>query len=155
MKNPHVIVDDSGRCLCGMYGKDAIGCTDIISALDHLNDSPQVPRGLFTSIQTLTEVLRPLIQDRGDAAAPITTERVTLQITKIILNGAENQMIGRRVSYAEIQSAALEKSIMHPPVLTVTYFRGPAANKEGSLIPGQSIDIIDGMVFSAVSTNDA
>jgi DNA-directed RNA polymerase subunit RPC12/RpoP len=58
MKNPHIIIGEGRRCLCGVYGGKAVGCGDIIAALDGIAKT----------------ILTPLIQD-CDAAPSDKTIR--------------------------------------------------------------------------------
>jgi hypothetical protein len=72
----------------------------------------------------------------------------------IIVNGVEREVDFNRVDYDQLVMLA------HGPnlpagVQTITYFRGPAAARCGSLAPDESVGLRDGMVFTVVSTSRA
>jgi len=70
MKNPHIIVGEPRRCICGMYNGAAIGCKDVLSSLDVLVKHARI-RGSGVShyandILIIEAVLRELVQDCYD-----------------------------------------------------------------------------------------
>lgn len=68
MNNPHIIVSDSKRCLCGMYGNKAVGCRDVLASLNSLVEAAKIkgsgPSHYAHDIFLIEEVLKPLIEDR-------------------------------------------------------------------------------------------
>ena len=62
MKNPHIIVGEPRRCVCGWYGHRAIGCADVIAALERLGDNKTEPPNK-EDVAILREVIVPLIQE--------------------------------------------------------------------------------------------
>jgi hypothetical protein len=81
MKNPHLIVGEPRRCVCGSYDGKAIGCADVIKALNRLEGyaQTQLNPSLFIrkgdrnphplpdgeDIMLLVQVLKPLLQECG------------------------------------------------------------------------------------------
>lgn len=64
MKNPHIIVGEPRRCICGSYGHRAIGCADVIAALERIDDvamAHEPPNKEDVAI--IREVIVPLIQE--------------------------------------------------------------------------------------------
>lgn len=59
MTNPHIIVGEPRRCLCGMYGGQPTSCADILA-------DPELAARVLTS----------LLQDCDDAVPRNTTDRV-------------------------------------------------------------------------------
>ena len=70
----------------------------------------------------------------------------------IIVNGRERQVSTAELSYEDVAGLAFESP---PPGLTVTYARGDAHNRQGTLAPGDRISVCAGMVFNAADTGRA
>lgn len=67
MNNPHIIVGEPRRCLCGVYGEKAVRCADVLAALDDLVKHANI-KGSGVSLYVypillIDEVLRPLVMD--------------------------------------------------------------------------------------------
>jgi hypothetical protein len=73
--------------------------------------------------------------------------------TSIIVNGRNRTVVDKSISYEDVVRLAYEK----PPrsLLTVTFYRGPFRKSEGSLTPGETINVKDGMVFNVADTSGA
>ena len=56
MNNPHIIVGEKRRCLCGMYGEQPTSCADILAALER-----QVQTG-SADARLLADAIQPLVQ---------------------------------------------------------------------------------------------
>lgn len=83
MKNPHIIVGEPRRCVCGSYNGEAIGCIQIIRVLKwleeyakaQLNPSLYIRKGetyppqppTATDIMLLVQVMKPLVKDCADS----------------------------------------------------------------------------------------
>lgn len=78
----------------------------------------------------------------------------------IYVNGQRRDVVGGgclavEVSYLDVVKWARDGKEPRPDVLyTVTYFHR-ATRVEGSLLPGQSVEIADGMIFDAMVTGGA
>ena len=72
----------------------------------------------------------------------------------IIVNGREKKVTAKELSFQEIVNLAYNND---PPtgenvVITVTYSKGEDG-KQGSLLPGMSVKIKDGMIFNVKATD--
>ena len=72
----------------------------------------------------------------------------------ILVNGREKSIPHRKLTHEQIVLLAYGPTD-HTDVVTVTYWRGPLKKPEGSLQPGESIALREGMSFTAVRTNRA
>ncbi len=73
----------------------------------------------------------------------------------IIVNGRHRKVVGPQIGYEQVVNLAFDDI---PPtgenvVITITYSRGEGGHREGSLLPGQSVDLKDGMVFDVTATD--
>jgi multiubiquitin len=73
----------------------------------------------------------------------------------IIVNGRPKEVEGKELTFEEIVNLAFDNN---PPtgeniVITVTYSKGEEGKKEGTLLPGESVKIKDGMVFNVTATD--
>ena len=73
----------------------------------------------------------------------------------IIVNGRAKEVSGKELTFEEVVDLAFDGS---PPsgdnvVITVTYSKGEDSKKEGSLLPGQSVKVKDGMIFNVTATD--
>lgn len=70
----------------------------------------------------------------------------------IIVNGQPRTVTEREISFCRVVELAghqCKGNTMH----TVTYRRGPKANREGSMVPGDSVKVKDNMIFNVTSTD--
>lgn len=74
----------------------------------------------------------------------------------IILNGRKRTLDCTQLSYNElVMLTDGPVGTEDNRVFTMTYFRGPASNREGSLSRGQVVKLKNRMVFTVVQTNRA
>ena len=74
------------------------------------------------------------------------------QYTKIIINGRDlNIMLSKELTYEDIVSLSHHDSTN---ILSLTYAHG-VNDEQGSLSPGDSIEIKDGMIFNVADTSNA
>ena len=73
----------------------------------------------------------------------------------ITVNGRKLPIPGDEASYETIVSLALGKVPPKDVLYTVVYGSGPAEKPDGSLLPGGSVKVRDGMVFSVAHTGNA
>ena len=72
----------------------------------------------------------------------------------IIVNGREKAWGEREISFDQVVTLAFD----NPPggdnwLITVTYKRGHGDKPEGSLEPGESVRVKEGMIFNVSATN--
>lgn len=72
----------------------------------------------------------------------------------IYINGTPKVVQKERLSFEEIVALAFD----NPPTgdgvqFTVQYSRGHSSHSKGSLVEGQSVQVIEGMEFDVTSTN--
>jgi hypothetical protein len=75
-------------------------------------------------------------------------------MTTIFVNGDKALNVSDVLTYEEIVTLAT-KGEQTPGQLTVQYTRGGGDKSSGTLLPGQSVAVRDGMVFDAVFTGYA
>ncbi len=66
-KNPHIIVGEPRRCICGVYNGEPLGCKDVLASLDELVKHANI-KGSGVSLYAhdilrIESVIRPLVQD--------------------------------------------------------------------------------------------
>jgi len=72
--------------------------------------------------------------------------------TEIIVNGRPRRVDGADLSFEQITEMAFPGGSGPNIVFTVTYRKGDP-KKEGSLLPGQSVPIVNGMIFDVIRTD--
>lgn len=73
------------------------------------------------------------------------------QVT-IIVNGRPHQVAKEDISFEEV--VALAKLVTGPNIVyTVTYDRGHGHKPQGTLVPGESVKVKDGMIFNVTATD--
>jgi hypothetical protein len=72
----------------------------------------------------------------------------------IIVRGRPRTVSGRTISFEQVVALAYSPVRTEPFIVyTVSYSRGPKANREGDLFRGQSVKIKEGMVFCVTETD--
>ena len=71
---------------------------------------------------------------------------------KIIVNAKEVYWDRNPITYSELATMEGHHS---SDILTIQYSLGPKDNPEGTLVLGQVVPIVDGMVFDVTITNNA
>ena len=73
---------------------------------------------------------------------------------RIVVNAREVFVESRRLSYEQVVALAFNPVPVGPDIiLTVTYRKGPRQNPKGTLAPGESVVIKNGMIFVVTQTN--
>lgn len=67
LKNPHIIVGEPRRCICGVYDGEPLGCKDVLASLDELVKHANI-RGSGVSlyihdITRIDRVIKALVQE--------------------------------------------------------------------------------------------
>ncbi|BFU96780.1 MAG: hypothetical protein NTNFB02_35020 [Nitrospira sp.] len=72
----------------------------------------------------------------------------------IIVNGRKKEVATKELSYADIVNLAYDNNPPTGPniVITVTFKKGEG-DKQGTLLPGDTIKIKDGMIFNVTATD--
>lgn len=72
----------------------------------------------------------------------------------IIVNGRKKEVAAKELSYTDIVNLAYDNNPPTGPniVITVTYKKGEG-DKQGTLLPGDTIKIKDGMIFNVTATD--
>jgi hypothetical protein len=83
-----------------------------------------------------------------------SSEKKHEKTVTIIVNGRPKEVTEKEITYEEIVNLAFDNN---PPtgenvVITVTYSKGEG-HKEGSLLPGDSVKVKDGMIFNVTPTD--
>lgn len=71
----------------------------------------------------------------------------------IVVNGREHKVEKGAISFEEVVALAFPNDTGGQIVYTVTYRRGHPDKPEGTLAPGQSVKIKDGMIFNVTRTD--
>ena len=73
---------------------------------------------------------------------------------RIIVNGREKVVTGKEISFDQVVALAFAQPPTGPNiVITVTYHRGHGGKPEGSLLPGGTVMVKEGMIFDVTSTD--
>ena len=111
------------------------------------------------------ELFREVTGDREDPEVPNGPEVVHLKedehfhsgkpkVYHIIVNGQQKNVTTKTVSYEEIVKLAFPDPITGPNIIyTVGYEDGPHQNPSGSLMPGGTVKVKDGMIFDVTPTD--
>ncbi len=72
----------------------------------------------------------------------------------IIVNGRKKEVATKELSYADIVNLAYDNNPPTGPniVITITFKKGEG-DKQGTLLPGDTIKIKDGMIFNVTATD--
>lgn len=73
---------------------------------------------------------------------------------RIVVNAREVFVESRHLSYEQVVALAFNPVPVGPDIIfTVTYRKGPRQNPKGTLAPGESVVIKNGMIFVVTQTN--
>ena len=93
---------------------------------------------------------------RDDAPVHLTEDErfYSQKDYRIVVNAREVFVELRRLSYDQVVSLAFNPVPVGPDIIfTVTYRKGPRQNRKGTLAPGKSVVIKNGMIFVVTQTN--
>ncbi len=72
----------------------------------------------------------------------------------IIINGQQKHVKAKSLTFAELVALAFNPIPTGPNILfTITYECGPRQNPEGTLMPGGTVKIKEGMIFNVTATD--
>jgi len=73
---------------------------------------------------------------------------------KIVVNARPKEVADDEQSFNQIVALAFNPVPTGPNIVfTISYRKGPKENPEGTMTPGQTVEIKDGMVFDATATD--
>jgi hypothetical protein len=73
---------------------------------------------------------------------------------KIIVNARPKEVTDDEQSFNQIVALAFNPVPTGPNIVfTISYRKGPKENPEGTMTPGQTVEVKDGMVFDVTSTD--
>ena len=93
---------------------------------------------------------------RNDAPVHLTEDEhfYSQKDYRIVVNAREVFVESRRLSYDQVVLLAFNPVPVGPDIIfTVTYRKGPRQNPKGTLAPGKSVVIKNGMIFVVTQTN--
>lgn len=129
--------DQTGHTLRDLFGlEDTIGLfRDLVSPQDE-------PIGLNTLARFADG---PVFYSRK-SEDPVPHDEI-----KIIVNGREKTVAGKRLTYAQVVRLAFDP-VDPETIYTVTYKKGPPANPQGSMVEGDTVKLDCGMIFNVTPT---
>jgi hypothetical protein len=132
------------------WGADAIGEGDLRSIAgipeDHelYLDSDQdslIPRGSAIPLA-------------GGGVEHVRSRRAEPRNVTILVNARRREVKAGRISFEELIALAFPVPPSGPQVsFTVSYRKGPPARPEGSLLPSQFVNVVEGMTFHVTATD--
>lgn len=76
------------------------------------------------------------------------------KVVTIYINGTVKHVEKGRLSYEEIVALAFDSPPTGDKVqITIQYSRGHSSKPKGTLVEGQSVEIVEGMEFDVTATN--
>jgi len=74
----------------------------------------------------------------------------------IVVEGTEHEWPKGEISYAEVVTLEVSNYAQHPEITySVRYKRGHGSKPEGTLSPGASVKVKDGMIFNVSETGQS
>lgn len=90
----------------------------------------------------------------GKGVEHIRSRKTAPKTITIIVNARKHQVKPGTISFEELLLLAFAAAPSGPNVcFTVSYRKGPKPHPEGSLLPGQSVHVIEGMTFHVTATD--
>lgn len=75
------------------------------------------------------------------------------KIVTIIVNTREKTVEKGKISFDEVVALAFNNPPTGPNVAFTVLYRRGQGNDEGSLAPGQSVEVTEGMIFNVTATD--
>lgn len=90
----------------------------------------------------------------GHGVERIVSRKVEPKLITIVVNARKREVQPGTISFEELVCLAFPTPPSGPNVsLTVSWRKGPSNKPEGSLLPGQSIHVVEGMTFNVTATD--
>jgi len=94
------------------------------------------------------------IQLAGHGVERIRSRKKKPPLVTILVNARPREVEPGLISFERLIALAFAEPPTGPQVsFTVSYRKGPADRPEGSLIPGQSVTVVQGMIFNVTATD--
>ena len=78
------------------------------------------------------------------------------QTVTIVVEGTEHEWPKSDISYAEVVTLEVPDYAQHPEITySVRYKRGQGSKPEGTLAPGASVKVKEGMIFNVSETGQS
>lgn len=133
----------------------------------HHSPNPTTGAALYvlSKVKPGMELFREVTGDREDPEVPNGPQAVHLKqdehfhsgkpgVYHIFVNGQKKTVTTKTVTYEEIVKLAFPNPITGPNIIcTVGYEDGPHQNPSGSLMPGGTVKVKDGMIFDVTPTD--
>lgn len=132
------------------WGSDEIGENDI-----RVIAQIPVDRELYLHSDEDRKIARDgYVRLSGDGVEHIRTREAKPQLITIRVNSRKREVEPGELSFEELLRLAFENPPNGPQVsFTVSYRKGPKSRPEGSILAGQSVQIVKGMVFHVTATD--
>lgn len=80
----------------------------------------------------------------------------TKKTVTIVVEGTEHEWPKGNISYAEVVTLEVPDYAQHPEITySVRYKRGQGSKPEGTLAPGASVKVKEGMIFNVSETGQS
>lgn len=113
----------------------------------------QIGRGYEIALRKALSDLLETHEDEPERPSVANALKVMAHRIPVIINARTVLLDGPSASYPEIVSKVMP--LDYEDVVTVTYCKGPWGQYEGTLSPGQRVQLKDGMLFSVTDTGRA
>jgi len=132
------------------WGADEISEADV-RAIGRIADD----QGLFLDSDGDRPIPRGgLIRLSGHGVERVVSRKVERKLITIVVNARRREVQPGTISFEELVRLAFPTPPSGPNVsLTVSWRKGPPNKPEGSLLPGQSVHVVEGMTFNVTATD--
>lgn len=90
----------------------------------------------------------------GGGVEQVRSRKSQPKLIRVVVNGRPREVKPGEISFEQLILLAFPTPPSGPQVsFTVSYRKGPASRPEGSLLPGQSVHVIEGMTFNVSATD--
>lgn len=90
----------------------------------------------------------------GHGVEHVRSRKAKPRLVNIHVNGRKREVEPGRITFEQLVTLAFPTPPTGTQVsFTVSYRKGPTAHPEGSLIPGQSVHVVEGMAFHVTATD--
>lgn len=90
----------------------------------------------------------------GHGVEHVRSRQAQPRLVTILVNGRKREVEPGRISFEELIALAFPAPPTGAQVsFTVSYRKGPATHPEGSLLPNQSVHVVEGMTFHVTATD--
>jgi hypothetical protein len=132
------------------WGSDLIGEADI-RGIGQIPDD----RDLFLDSDQDRTIPRGGTVALGNAGVErVRSRKARPRLVTILVNARAREVVPGPISFERLIELAFPEPPSGPQVsFTVSFRKGPPSRPEGSLLPGQSVDVVQGMTFHVTATD--